>query len=131
MDAERHLLHHEIGRAIGELQARRKRERTERAMRRDRDVVGFRHRGDPADFGNPAGMAEIGLDDIDGGQLEKPLEVPARIEPFAERDRDMRLSGDLRERLGILRGQRLLDEQRIKGARAWTNRRAIGLWTRP
>ena len=82
-------------------------------MRRDGDVVGFSRRGNPADFGNPAGMAEIGLDDIDGGQLEKPLIVPPRLEPFTERERDMRLSGELGERLGVLRGQRLFDEQRI------------------
>ena len=76
-----------IGRAGGELQAGGERQRPERAMRRDGDVIGLGHRRDLAAFEDSAGVAQVGLDDVDRAAFEERLEVPAREQPLAERDR--------------------------------------------
>ena len=77
VDAERHFLNRDIGRAGGELQAAGQRERTERAMRGDRNVIGFGDGGDLAALEQPARVTEVGLDNVDRPAFEKRLEVPA------------------------------------------------------
>jgi hypothetical protein len=56
-------------------------------------------------------MAEIGLDDVDCALLEERLEIPAAEQPLTKRDRGRGQRCDLRQPFGVLRQQRLLDEQ--------------------
>ena len=72
-------------------------------MRSDRDVIGFGHRRDLANLEDPAGMAEVRLDDVDRAGLKEGLEVPAAEQPFAERDRSAHQLRDLPQPFGILR----------------------------
>jgi hypothetical protein len=61
-----------------QLQAGRQRDRPQRAMQSQAHVIAFRHRGDLAGFGDAAGMAGIGLDNIHQTVAEDGLEIPAR-----------------------------------------------------
>ena len=80
-------------------------------MRRNCDVISLGHRGDLAHLEDAAGMAEIGLDDVDHALLEEGLELPAAVKPLAEGDRRGRVRRDLGKTVHVLGQQRLLDEQ--------------------
>src|SRR3546814_9101526 len=64
MDANRHLLNCDVGSATGKLQASRNRYRSKWTVGRYGNVIGLRHCGDPATFGQAACMAYIGLNDV-------------------------------------------------------------------
>ncbi|MND63827.1 hypothetical protein D3C80_551450 [compost metagenome] len=60
-----------------DLQAGGKGDRAERAMGCQRHIIGFRHGGYLAAFGNPASMRKIRLDDVDITVRQNLLEIPA------------------------------------------------------
>lgn len=113
VDALAHLLDDEVGRGHGELHARGQGDGAQRAVRRDRHVVRFRHGRHAPHLGQAAAVRNVRLDDVDGGRFEEAFQVPAAVEAFAERDRDRRQQGELLDALGVFGQQGLLDEERI------------------
>ena len=69
-----------------QLQARSQRNRPERAMQRQRHVVGLGHAGDLARLGDAASMRGVRLNDVDVALGEDAFEIPARIESLTQRD---------------------------------------------
>ncbi|MCY1223000.1 hypothetical protein D9M72_351090 [compost metagenome] len=65
MDAQALLLDEGVVADGVDLKAGGERDRSERAMRRQCHVVGFRHRRDLAALGDAAGMRQIRLQDVD------------------------------------------------------------------
>jgi hypothetical protein len=61
-----------------------KRERSKRAVGRDTDIVRFGHRGDLFRLGYPAGVGDIGLDDVDAAELKVWPDVFAGEQALAE-----------------------------------------------
>jgi hypothetical protein len=102
MDAERHLLNDEIRRGRPDVQTSGERERTDRTMRRERDVIGLRHRSDTSAFGNATGMREVGLHDIDGATFEERPEIPSTVKPLAHRQRHAGVLRELLDRFHLL-----------------------------
>src|SRR5919202_363740 len=114
MNPQALLLDDDIRRRCAHLETRSERDWPQGAVRRDRDVVCFGHRRDLADFRDAAGMGEIRLDDVDIAVLQNLLEIPARKHSLAGRDRYRRMSGNLTQRLVVLRQDRLLDEEQVE-----------------
>ena len=78
------------------MQGRDAGDRSERIVRSDADGDRLRHRGDLLGFQKPAAMADVGLDDVDGRELEQLVELVAVDQPLAGCERDRRLGGDQR-----------------------------------
>jgi hypothetical protein len=70
------FLNKRIRKARVQLKARRERNRSERTVNGDRDIICFRHGADPVSLTDTAGMRNIWLHDIDGSKLEKPFKIP-------------------------------------------------------
>src|SRR5919202_4826639 len=115
MNPQALLLDDDIRRRCAYLETRSERDWPQGAVWRDRDVVGFGHRRDLADFRDAASMGEIRLDDVDKPILQDLLEIPAREQTLAGRDRYRRMSRNLTQRLVVLRQDRLLDEEQVEG----------------
>lgn len=107
-----HLQNGEIGRRQRHLHARRKRNRPERTVRREGHIVRLGHIRQPLRLGNAARVRNVRLQDIDQPGLEERLDVPAVVQPLAQRDGDGRQARQLLQRLRVLDQQRLLDEER-------------------
>jgi len=70
-----HLTDNEIRRGERDLQRSRKRDRSQRTVRGDPDIVRLRHVGDPPRPRDPPGVGDVRLNDIDasGFQVRSPL----------------------------------------------------------
>ena len=111
MNAHGCFLQNDIGCRGRQLEAGCKRNGANRTMRGDRDIIGFGHGGNPPTFAQAAGMAQIRLDDIHTAFFQKRLKVPARIEPFPERNWRAALRCKQVQTFGILTQYRLFHEQ--------------------
>ena len=110
VDAEALLLDEGVVAVGVDLEIHRQRDRPERAVQGDGHVVCLGHVRDFSRFGDSAGVRGVGLEDVDIALLQNSLEIPPRIEPLAEGDRDVGEAGELLERIGMLAQDRLLDE---------------------
>ena len=102
MHAQALFLDHGIVADRIQLQAGGQGDGTQRTMQRQAHIIGFRHGGDLAGFGDAAGMRRIGLDDVHQPLAENFLEVPAREQPLAQRDRRGGVIGDILQCLDML-----------------------------
>jgi hypothetical protein len=111
VNAEALLLDERVGRREVDLQRGRQADRPQRAVRSERRAVGLGERADAAGLGDPARVGRVRLDHGDPRVEHRP-ELPARVQPLTGRDRDRRRRHQPRERVAVLRHERLLDEQR-------------------
>ena len=110
VNAERLLLDEGVVAHGVELEVCRERNRTERTVQRERDVVRLGHRGNLLHLRDAAGVRRVGLDDVHIPVGEDLLEVPARAEPLTEGDGRRAMVRDLLQCLGVFGQHRLLDE---------------------
>ena len=118
MDAQALLLDGGVVTGCINLQTGGQGDGTEWAVGRHGNIVGLGHRGDLLDFGDAAGVRQVGLDDVNQAIGEDAFEVPAREEAFAEGNRDGRRIDDIADGLVVLGEHRLLNEEqtvRLKG----------------
>ena len=66
------------------MQTRSKSQRTERAVRRDADIVCLGHGGNLFRLGNTAGVGNVGLDNVDAAEFKVWANVFARKEAFSK-----------------------------------------------
>ena len=83
-------------------------------MGRDGRIVRLGHAGDQPDLGDPAGVAEVGLEDRGGALLQDLAEAPLGEDPLAGGDRQVGPAGDLGHDVVVLRLAGLLDEHRLR-----------------
>lgn len=114
--AERDLfLDEEVGDAGGELEAGGERYGSHGVMRCDDGIVGFGHACDDAAFGDPAGVAEVGLKDAGGAFFEDFAEAPFGEDAFAGSDGKVGAAGDVDEHVDVLCLAGFLDEHGLIG----------------
>ena len=77
VDAQALFLDERVVAAGIDLQAGGERDRAQRAVQRERDIVGFGHHRDLPRLGDAACMGDVGLDDVDGTGGDHLAEVPA------------------------------------------------------
>ena len=77
-------------------------------VRRNQDVVRLSPRSDLSRFEYAATVAEVGLQDVRGVELDDLAELVARIRPLSGRHRDVDRARHLGERRDVLRRNRLL-----------------------
>ena len=98
-----------------ELKRGRKRDRAERAVRRDRDIIGLGHGRNLARFPDATCMAEIGLHDVDAAAGQQRLEVPAGEHTLAGGNWHAGRPRQLDQCLVVLWQHRLLEEHWVVG----------------
>ncbi|MNV12343.1 hypothetical protein D3C71_1029410 [compost metagenome] len=113
MDAQALFLDERVVASRVQLQARRQGNRAQRAMQRQRHVVGFGHVGDLAGFGDAAGVGCIRLDDVDVAFAEHTLEIPAREKALAQSNRRAGQRRQLLQRFVVFAEHRLFDEHQF------------------
>src|SRR6185295_411613 len=98
-----------------ELHRRRGRDRAERIVERDRDVIGVRYRGDLLAFHDAADMDDVGLQYVDFVSFKKPGKGGAAGAALAGREPRLDVAADHRERGGVLGVARLFEPEQIAG----------------
>src|SRR5204863_8866803 len=112
--AARLLLHPEVRRRQVQLQAGGRRDRPERVVYRQLDVMGLAPAGDLARLGEAAGDAEVDARVVDPLLLDQLAELPLRAELLARRQRDAGAPPERLKGVGVLRAQRVLDEEGVE-----------------
>src|SRR4029079_10207777 len=92
----------------------RQRDRSERTVRCETNIVGLGHRGNLTTFGDTAGVRQIRLDDCEAALLEDSLEIEATEHALARGERDTADRCESRIVLPLLGKHRLLDEERAQ-----------------
>ena len=80
-------------------------------MRRERNIVRFGHVGDSSYLADAAAVRDVGLEHVDGGVVQEPLDVPARVKSFAEGDGDGGEAGELLDALVVFGEKGFFDEK--------------------
>ena len=131
VDAKRLLLNEGVVGHGVDLQTGRECEGSQRAMGRERHVIGLRHGRDLAAFGDTARMAQVRLDNVDIALRQHALEVPAGIEPLPQGDGRGHMGRDLTQGLGVFAQHRLFDEHQAVGLKLFGEHLSHGLLHAP
>src|SRR5580704_1162145 len=108
------LLDHEVRRARGEVQRRRRRDRPAHVVRRDEDLVTLGPGRDLPGLPQATAHRDVGLHDVDRLPFEKLPEFRPDVGALARSDRHPRPRGNPGQPLRVVRRDRLLDPRGIE-----------------